>query len=283
MKSGVINFLKPVGMTSSDAVVIVRKATGTKKVGHLGTLDPLASGVLPIAFGKATRLFDLFLKKRKTYIAFFDFSYSTDTLDNDGEIVDRTDNVVTEEDIKKILPKFIGKIKQLPPKYSAKNIDGKRAYDLARQGKEFEVHPSDIEIYDMKLLRKEDNNFVFSIECSAGTYIRSIVRDLGQELGTLGTMTALIRTQSGKFDINSAATKDELLQDVEKYVCSAEKALSDLPCVYFDKEDAFKLKNGVKISTSEKDGLYRSYLDGAFDGVIEIADGTTQKRIVIDD
>ncbi len=283
MKSGVINFLKPVGMTSSDAVGIVKKAVGTKKVGHLGTLDPLASGVLPIAFGKATRLFDVFLKKRKTYIAFFDFSYKTDTLDNDGEVLERTDKVVTEEEIERVLPSFIGKISQLPPKYSAKNINGERAYDLARKGEDFYILPSVIEIFDIKLLRKECNNFVFSIECSAGTYIRSIARDLGEKLGALGTMTALIRTKSGMFDISSAVTKEELLSAGTECAISAENALSDYPPIYLDGEDARKISNGVSINLDCEDGLYRLYLCEKFCGGIEIENNMTGKRVVIDD
>lgn len=283
MNSGVINFLKPVGMTSSDAVGIVKKATGIKRVGHLGTLDPLASGVLPIAFGKATRLFDVFLKKKKTYIAFFDFSYTTDTLDNDGVVTERTDKIVNESDIERVLPQFIGKISQLPPKYSAKNIDGKRAYDLARSGKDFDLKASEIEIFDLKFLKKEGDSFVFEIECSAGTYIRSIARDLGKALGACGTMTALIRTQSGRFTAENAVTKDELRDDVEACVITAEEALSEYESVYFDGEEATKLKNGVKIRTTEKDGTYRSYLDGRFDGLIEVTGGETSKRVVIDD
>lgn len=283
MNSGIINFLKPVGMTSSDAVGIVKKATGIKRVGHLGTLDPLASGVLPIAFGKATRLFEVFLKKKKTYVAFFDFSYTTDTLDNDGVVIERTDKEVDECDIKRILPQFIGKISQLPPKYSAKNINGKRAYDLARSGKEFELKASDVEIFDITFLKKEGNSFVFEIECSAGTYIRSIARDLGDALGACGTMTALIRTQSGRFKAENAVTKDELRSNVEGCVITAEEALSEYECVRFDGEEAKKLKNGVNIKTTERDGMYRLYLDGIFNGLVEITSGETSKRVVIDD
>lgn len=283
MKSGVINFLKPVGMTSSDAVAVVRKATGCKKVGHLGTLDPLAAGVLPIAVGKATRLFDLFLQKRKRYIAFFDFSYSTDTLDNDGVVTERCEKLVTSEEIEKALPDFLGKISQLPPKYSAKNIDGARAYELARSGKEFEVFPSKVEIFSIELLRKEKNNFVFEIECSAGTYIRSIARDLGKAVGTLGTMTALIRTKSGAFSIEDSVSKDELLSAPVRYIVSSESVLSDYPEIRLFGEEAFKVKNGVGVSVKKQNGIYRLYLDDVFFGAIEIKNGLTGKKTVIDD
>ena len=283
MKSGVINFLKPVGMTSSDAVGIVRKATGIKKVGHLGTLDPLASGVLPIAFGKATRLFDVFLQKKKTYIAMFDFSYSTDTLDNDGEITARCDKIVTKEDVEKVLPQFAGKIEQYPPKYSAKNVGGERAYDLARAGKQFELSPSVVEIYSLKLLRKEENGFVFEIVCSAGTYIRSLARDIGESLGACGTMTALIRTESGKFSLRTAVTKDELSNGFEQYAVSAEEALSDYPMLCLKCDEAFKVQNGVSVSVCVGNGLYRLYSDGVFVGAIEVENNTTGKRVVIDD
>ena len=151
---GVLNINKPKGVTSSNVVVKIKKLLNIKKVGHMGTLDPLAQGVLPICIGKATRLFDYFLKKQKTYIAQFKFGEETDTLDLEGKIVKTSSYIPTKQDIAKALTTFIGEISQIPPMYSSKKIDGKKAYDLARQGETIEMKPCNVTIYDYKLFHK---------------------------------------------------------------------------------------------------------------------------------
>ena len=279
--SGIINFLKPVGMTSSDAVVIVKRTLKADKVGHLGTLDPLASGVLPIAYGKCTSLFDLFLNKEKQYRAFFDFSYSTDTFDNDGEITAKSDKIITREDILAVLPKFLGKIEQIPPKFSAKSIGGVRAYKLARKDEDFEIAPSTVEIYDITLVEQYSKcGFVFDITCSAGTYIRSIARDLGQELGACGTMTALIRLKSGQFEIENSITQEELQEKKQDAAVLAEDAVDFLEKMEIsDKKRAYYLINGINYSTEKPDGKYRLYLMGQFYGIITVENNTTGKIV----
>ena len=154
---GVVNINKPVGTTSSNVVVKIKKLLNIKKVGHMGTLDPLAQGVLPICVGKATRLFDYFLKKQKTYIAQFRFGEQTDTLDLEGNIIDISTNIPTKTEIEKALKVFIGEINQIPPMFSSKKINGKKAYDLARKGEEIELQPCKITIYDYKLLKQIPN------------------------------------------------------------------------------------------------------------------------------
>lgn len=210
---GVIILNKPLQISSNSASNKVKWLLSAKKAGHLGTLDPLATGVLPVALGKATKLFDRFLKKTKTYIATFEFGYETDTLDCEGEIENKKDCDITIGDINKVLDDFKGEISQMPPKYSAKRVNGKRAYDLARAGIEFTLSPKNITIYEIKVLNKLNKNiFEFEITCSSGTYIRSIARDMAYKLNTYGTMIKLVRTKCGIFDIKNAVT----FEDIEK-------------------------------------------------------------------
>lgn len=269
---GIVNFLKPTGMTSSDAVVKIRGILKERKVGHLGTLDPLACGVLPIAVGKATRLFDVFLTKDKLYRAYFDFSKTTDTLDSDGIVTNASKKAITKEEIERVLPKFIGEIQQMPPKYSAKSINGKRAYELARDNIEVELKPSKINIYDIKLIEKYSNNiFVFDIHCSSGTYIRSIVRDIAEELGVYGFMPALIRLSAGNFTIENSVTSDDLVEKGEKAIILPENAIDFLPELkVLDKIQSKKLSHGIKQEINREDGMYRLYFDEEFIGIGEV-------------
>ena len=202
---GVLNINKPRGVSSSFVVVKIKKLLNTKKVGHMGTLDPLAQGVLPICVGKATKLFDYFLKKKKTYIATFQFGYQTSTLDLEGEIEKRCNLIPTKQQLEEAAKQMIGISMQMPPKYSSKKIAGKKACDLVRDGKEVNLKSCQIQIFDFKLLSQlSTDTFEFEITCSAGTYIRSIARDLAFKVGSLATMTKLIRTKSGVFEIKDS-------------------------------------------------------------------------------
>lgn len=219
---GFINIYKPSGVTSNDVVQRLKRKFHLSKIGHMGTLDPIACGILPIAIGKATRLFDYSLNKTKTYIAVFDFGYTTDTLDTTGIEIAREDVAIEKEDIIKILPNLIGDIDQIPPRFSAKNINGRRAYDLAREGQEFELKPKKITIYRLELLEKVgDNRFKFLIKCSSGTYIRSIGRDMAQLMGTMASMSFLERIETGEFNLESSIDLDTILDGkVEDYIIS---------------------------------------------------------------
>lgn len=211
-KNAIINLNKPTGMSSFFAVKKVARLLGVKKAGHMGTLDPYGSGVLLIGVNKGTKLFDEYLKKDKTYLATFYFGVETDTLDSEGEIVSEKESNITEEQIKNIIPKFIGVQSQMPPVFSAKKINGKKAYELAREGKEISLKPKVIEIYNIELIRDFNNGcFEFKIRCSSGTYIRSLCRDMAKELSTCGTMVSIIRTTCGAFDIKDSCT----LADIE--------------------------------------------------------------------
>ncbi|MFA6859778.1 MAG: tRNA pseudouridine(55) synthase TruB [Clostridia bacterium] len=209
--NGVILLCKAPLENSTKCVSKVRRAVCANKAGHLGTLDSLGAGVLPIAVGKATRIFDLFLKKRKIYRSIFRFGVETTTLDPDGEIVKRDETIISEERILFEMQKLKGVIEQLPPSFSAKKIAGQRASDYARNGEIVELKPCTIEIFRFELIKKlEENLYLFEIECSAGTYIRSLCRDLASLCSSCATMVCIIRTKCGKFDISDTYTMEQI-------------------------------------------------------------------------
>ena len=256
-KNCIINVNKPSGITSFKVVSMVKKILHTKKVGHLGTLDPLASGVLPIAVNRATKLFDYYLKKNKVYIAEFEFGYETTTLDCQGEIVLQNNVIVSEENLKLILPDFIGESLQVPPVYSAKKINGKRSYDLARQGVEVQLRPALITIYDLELLDCVGlNKFRIKIKCSAGTYIRSLGRDIAKKLKTFATMTSLVRIQSGNFLIENALSLEELENITYENMQEIDVGFDK---IILNENEKFKIMNGVKIPFAGKNGFYQAY------------------------
>ena len=207
---GIIPINKPKDWTSFDVVNKLKYKVKPLKVGHLGTLDPMATGVLLVTVGKATKLFDLMQEKTKTYVATFEFGYLTDTLDATGTTTETTESIPTKEEILSVLPKFIGKIDQIPPKYSAKSVNGVRAYDLARQNIEFELKPKIVEIFNLNLLSYENGSLTLEISCGSGTYIRSIGRDLAKEVNSLATMTSLTRTKVGNFALEDCVKIENL-------------------------------------------------------------------------
>ena len=193
--TGFITVNKAEGVSSAREVNIIKKLTGTP-CGHLGTLDPMASGVLPVAIGNAARLFDYFLSKKKRYVATFVFGCDSDTLDTTGTVIETGGKIPSVDEIEAVIPCLTGEVLQIPPKYSAKSICGKRGYQLAREGIDFTLPPKKVNIYSIKVLDKiTDNSYSFDIECGGGTYIRSIARDLGARLGTAAIMSALVRTK----------------------------------------------------------------------------------------
>lgn len=254
---GIVIINKPDTLTSNAVVSKVKKIFKQKKVGHLGTLDPLGCGVLPVTLGSATKLFDLYLNKTKKYRTIFKFGCETDTLDSNGVITSIDDKIITEEDIVNILPEFEGKMAQIPPKYSAKSIDGVRAYELARQNKEFELKAKEIEIYRIELIKKvEDNSFMFDITCSSGTYIRSICRDIAYRLGTVAYMSAILRIKAGDFSLENSIILEELEELKEKAVTPIKDALSDMRQIIADETEAFRILNGQTLIVDYPDGDY---------------------------
>lgn len=214
-KDGLIVLDKPSGLSSFLAVNIVKRAVGAKKAGHMGTLDPLASGVLVIGINKATKLFDKFLKSNKEYYAEYEFGYETDTLDLEGKVIKKDENFsgITKEEFIKVLPKFVGKMKQMPPVYSAKKIDGKKACDLAREGKEITLEPKEVEVFALDFVDEiRPNVFGVKIQCSSGFYVRALGRDIAKELGSFATTVCIRRTKCCGFDIAQADKLEDIKQ-----------------------------------------------------------------------
>ena len=217
MLEGVVNVLKPPGLTSSDVVSDIRHIFGLKRVGHTGTLDPGAAGVLPICIGRATRLFDYLVDKEKEYIGEIAFGIATDTQDSYGEAVERMDAVVTEEMIKAVLPQFIGLQNQTAPLYSALSVGGKKMYKLAREGVEVERKVREINVPALELITQTaPNRYLVRIVCSKGTYVRTLCHDIGERIGVPAHMSFLLRTRSGAFDLDGAFTIGELREMKEQ-------------------------------------------------------------------
>lgn len=273
---GIVNVYKPKGWTSFDVVNKLKRVYDSSKIGHLGTLDPMAEGVLPVALGKATKLFDFYLKKTKVYEAEFEFGYETDTLDADGEVIIASLNLPTLEEIKKATEKFLGKIKQVPPAFSAVKINGKRAYDLARNKEEFTISAKEVEVFKFECLGKiAENKYSFIIECSAGTYIRSLCRDLAKEVNSSATMTKLVRTRSGEFELKDSKKIEQIIEEPSGAVISLEKVFSSLGEIKLSGVSAKKVINGIKkiFAENHSQGLSRIYTEGQLFGIGEIKEG----------
>ena len=271
---GILLVNKRQGWTSFDAVNFCKRVFNTREVGHLGTLDPMATGVLAVTVGSANKLFDMFLNKTKTYLAEFTFGYCTDTLDAEGQIENRCDIIPTLEQIKEVLPEFQGEIEQMPPKYSAKKIGGKKAYDLAREGKQFELKPSKVTIYNLKILDYSKGVLKLEITCGAGTYIRSLGRDIALKLNTLATMTSLVRTKLGTWNIEDCIdikdNTNEYIQSKLLPIDSVFNSFSTLDNV----EMVNRLLNGQTVIADLKDGDYKLYKDNEF---VAIATAKSQR------
>lgn len=272
---GFLNVYKPQGMSSAAVVGKIKKKFNLKKVGHMGTLDPLACGVLPIAVGKATKMFDYFLNKKKTYIVNCEFGYETSSLDLGTEKINETSFVPTLEDVVKATKSFLGKIKQQPPIYSAKKIDGKKAYELARDGKDVVLKDVEVEIFKFDCLNQINNTtFKFEIECSSGTYVRSLIRDLAYKLNTYATVVFLERTKTDFFDATNAIKLDDLLSsniNLENVLIKIEQTFKSIKQVQVDNLQFDKLKNGLIIKTnlSDENNVFIVY-DNQLLGVAEI-------------
>ena len=265
---GLLNINKPTALTSSDVVSKVRKILGTKAVGHMGTLDPQGTGVLLIGVGKGCRLFDFFLSKDKEYIAEFAFGYTTDTLDKDGVITDTTSIIPTKDAILKVLDAFCGDVEQLPPLYSAKSIDGRRAYEIARSGEIPQLKTAKVRIDSVKLLEQTaKNTYKFLISCSSGTYIRSICRDLATGLNSLACMTSIHRTKSGEYTDKTAVTLEQLQELKQTAIIPIEVVLQHLPRIDFPDSDYSRILNGIKIDCTVKEKQFTVYCKNELFGI----------------
>ncbi len=245
--SGIVLVHKPVGISSNTAVNIVKRSVGAKKCGHLGTLDLEGEGLLLVTVGSATKLFDLFLQKEKTYVADFEFGFETDTLDLSGKVTKEKPCNLTLEEVESAAKTMIGKQLQMPPMFSAKKVNGKVAYKEALKGRTLELKPKEIEIFDLRVLQMLGKNiFKFEISCSSGTYVRCICRDLAEKLSTYGTMRNILRTKCGGFSLDDAFTIEQIKSgDFE--VVPSEK-LFDFEKVFLDENQTSKLLCGQKIA-----------------------------------
>jgi len=246
MHNGVLNIYKPKGFTSHDIVNKVRRIAGMKKVGHTGTLDPMAEGVLPLCLGKATRIAEYLTGEDKEYIAEVSLGSETDTLDAEGEITRECPiPELREELLTGAIKGFLGEITQIPPIYSAIKKDGIPLYKYAREGKELDIPSRKVKIYYIKLNSFKDNKINITVGCSKGTYIRSLARDLGESLGTCAHLSALLRTKSGSFLQKNAVTLEKLQEEgIEKYLINIDQAIPDFISLKLNEEDSKKASLG---------------------------------------
>ena len=267
--NGVINIIKNTGMTSFDVVARVRKITKEKKVGHTGTLDPEASGVLPICLGKATKIIDYMMENEKAYRVSFKLGIVTDTYDLEGKIIREKDaSNVGKEEIIRVISNFIGNIKQVPPMYSALKQNGVKLYELARKGIEVKREARDITIYKIENIDIQDE-ICMDVYCSKGTYIRSLCFDIGEELGVGATMTKLCRIKNGNFTLENGLNIDDLNeQNVKQRIISIEEALCRFDKIVVNNKFTKLLVNGVRVYDKrlckdiiKNNKLYRVYDD----------------------
>lgn len=249
--NGVIVINKPQEFTSFDVVAVARKVLSTKKIGHCGTLDPNATGVLPLLVGNATKAQDIIPNHDKSYVAGFKFGFSSDTLDIWGEVKEDKPCSVEKAELEKVLKGFIGDILQTPPMYSAIQKDGVRLYELARQGIEIEREARKITIYSLQLLNFDEKTVsgTVAVSCSKGTYIRQLIADIAKKLNTTGVMTSLVRTSACGFDLNDAITLDKLKEDtasgeIEKRLMSVESLFVSYPKLSVSQKQSVRFYNG---------------------------------------
>jgi len=270
---------KPERMTSTAAVAAVKRRLDAAKAGHGGTLDPFATGILPIALGEATKTVSYVVDGVKRYRFTIRWGIATDSEDRDGDVVAQSDMRPERAAIEAVLGRFIGEIEQVPPTFSAIKFDGKRAYDLARQGKAPEMPPRIVNIEELRLLEVPDaDHAIFDAVCGKGTYIRALARDIALALGTVGHLVALRRTQVGPFDEKCAISLDELAENMHvaaacKHLLPVETALDDIPALAVTEIEAGRLRNGQAVSLVRKGDLDRIADLEIGDTVLAMADG----------
>lgn len=260
--NGWINLDKPLDMTSTQAVGKIKKLLGMKKVGHAGTLDPLATGILPIAVGEATKTVQYLQNRDKGYEFTVTWGEARDTDDSEGQMIASSDVRPSPNDIEASLPAFVGEIEQIPPKFSAIKIHGERAYDLAREGIDFKIEARKVTIYSLQLKSCDRDTATFTMICGKGTYVRSLARDLAEKLGTYGYISSLRRTFVGGFREENAICFDKLAEIVDKgaaqeALLGLEQALDDIPALPLTGTETSRLRNGQKITFSSKPDLDR--------------------------
>lgn len=276
--NGIINIFKPKGITSHDVVSIMRRTLNMKRIGHTGTLDPNVTGVLPLCIGRATRVSEYLLDIDKEYVGELNLGLCTDTQDKYGKPLKSSSKKVSQDEIYKAFDKFKGHIQQTPPMYSALKHNGKRLYELAREGKVVERKPRDAYIYSLDIISILNNKVTFSVKCSKGTYIRTLCNDIGELLGTYGYMSYLMRIGVGDFNINNSYSIDYIKslnkEEFKTILMPMDEGLSNIDSLMIEEEYFSKIKNGVMIplksSKSEEyneDTPFKIYCDNLFMGI----------------
>ena len=274
---GIIVINKEKEYTSHDVVAKLKKKLNISKVGHTGTLDPNATGVLPILIGKGTKFSKYLINHDKIYEVELELGKKTDTADIEGKVIEEknVDEKYIKENLLQVLESFVGKQEQIPPMYSAIKKDGKKLYEYARAGEKVEIEPRKIEIYKIDLNKYDKNIISFVVSCSKGTYIRSLCEDIAEKLNTLGYMKNLKRLQVGKFNIKDAVYIDDIdLKNVNDYLITLEEILRGIPCINLDEKKLKLFLNGVQLTDNNIDGLYKIYVANKFIGT------GTIKRII---
>lgn len=254
--NGILNIHKPQGMTSFGVISFLRRNLGVKKMGHLGTLDPDATGVLPVCVGRATKAVNYLMDKDKVYKAILKLGIETDTADISGTVLNRYPVTVTTKEIADAFACFVGKISQIPPMYSALKVNGKKLCNLARTGVAVERKPRNIHIYRLEIQKIEKDEVYFEVHCSKGTYIRTLCEDIGRKLGCGGVLKHLIRKSAGNFHLKDAKTLEEVVfahqkNELENYLILPETCFEEFPKVSLSPEQVKKYLNGVPICLEE--------------------------------
>ena len=289
--NGVILINKEKGISSFGVVAKIRKILNIKKVGHTGTLDPEATGLLPILIGNGTKISKYLIEHDKTYIAKLKFGIKTDTADSEGEVIKKDNFKLDKKDEKlyiEIFNSFIGKMSQFPPKYSAIKVNGKKLYEYARENKDVEIKPREIEIYSIKILyiNYDENEIDFEVSCSKGTYIRTLCEDIAKKLKTCGYMKELKRTKVNNFKIEDAISIDELEQnkDNEEFlknnIISIEKVFENKNKINLNKSKTELFLNGVKLTNDLEDDIYLVYSNNKFIGLGEVKDKLLKRDVI---
>lgn len=275
--NGIVIVDKPQGWTSQDVVSKLRGVFGTRRIGHGGTLDPMATGVLPVFVGRATRGVEFFEHAEKTYEAGLQLGINTDTEDTTGTVLEEKPVNVSKEQLLAVLEQFRGEIEQIPPMYSALKVNGQKLYDLARQGKEVERKSRKITIFRLECLSFDGQEAKLLVHCSKGTYIRTLCKDIGQALGCGGCMAALRRVQAGEYTIEQAVSLQELTETKmpEKYLAPVDSLFSQFEKVVLTPNQEKRCRNGNSFSVTLPEGMYRAYSQsGEFLMLAQVENGT---------
>lgn len=275
---GIINVLKPPGMTSHDVITKIRHMYHIKKAGHAGTLDPDAAGVLPVFLGNATRLLEYASAERKCYRAEALLGVRTDTGDDSGTPVEeKTAAHLTRAKLEQVLAQFRGQIMQVPPMYSALKVQGKKLYEYARQGQEIVREPRPIEIFRLQLVAYDPPYFTLDIECSKGTYIRTLLEDIAAAADTCACMTFLLRTGAGRYPLTEAFTLEEIAAAPEKVLLPPETAVAHIPLLAVNPLQAYRITGGVRTTIKgTAEGTYRLYCGSEFLGLVQAVEEIVQ-------